>query len=362
MRSTGRAGKVKMRSNTTNFVSASALLVCLVTVANADLAEGRDPLFQTSDALQVTIAGPLTTLVRDRAKDNYLRGQISVTDVDGVQKTFDVRMRTRGNFRHQECDYPPILLNFRKSETRGTLFDGQNKLKLVIHCRKSQRYEQTVLREYLAYRMLSVLTEMSFRVRLLHVTYVNEENEGRTQTRYAFLIEHKKRFAERVGIDNLSVEKTSVSSLQPDQLNLTSVFAYMIGNTDFSPIAGPPGEACCHNYVLFGGDGDPVIPVAYDFDQSGFVSAPYARPNENFRIRTVRQRVYRGRCVNNTYVAGSLRKLQDAKPRFYSLIREQEGLEKDVRRDLTQYLDSFYRLIDDPQRVERELLDECIPP
>lgn len=362
MRSPDRAGKVKMRSNTTNFVSASVLLVCLVTVANADLAKGGDPLFQTSDALQVTITGPLTTLMRDRAKDNYLRGQISVTDVDGVQKTFDVRMRTRGNFRHQECEFPPILLNFRKSEARGTLFDGQNKLKLVIHCRKSQRYEQTVLREFLAYRMLGVLTEMSFRVRLLHVTYVDEENEGRTQTRYAFLIEHKKRFAERVGIDSLSIEKTSVSSLRPDQLNLTSVFAYMIGNTDFSPIAGPPGEACCHNYVLFGGGGDPIVPVAYDFDQSGFVSAPYARPNENFRIRSVRQRVYRGRCVNNGYVESSLQKLRDAKVQFYALIREQEGLADDVRKDLTRYLDSFYRIADDPRKVEKELLAKCVPP
>jgi hypothetical protein len=351
-----------MRFILTNALRASVLFMFLAAAASAEVLQAPDPLFQNQGALEVTISGPLTTLIRDRAKDNYLRGQISVTDVDGVQKTFDVRMRTRGNFRHQECDYPPILLNFKKSETDGTLFDGQNKLKLVIHCRKSQRYEQTVLREYLAYRMLSVLTEISFRVRLLHVTYVNEENDGRMQTRYAFLIEHKKRFAERVGIDNLSVEKTSVSSLRPDQLNLTSVFAYMIGNTDFSPIAGPPGEACCHNYVLFGGDGDPIVPVAYDFDQSGFVSAPYARPNENFRIRSVRQRVYRGRCVNNGHVDDSLQKLRDAKAQFYALIREQEGLANDVRKDLTRYLDSFYRIADDPRQVERELLAKCIPP
>lgn len=339
---------------------ASMFITCVAVAASAEAGDAAAPLFQNNEALPVTIAGPLTTLVRERAKDNYLRGQFSFRDVDGDQKTFDLRMRTRGNFRHQECDYPPILLNFKKGQTRDTLLDGQNKLKLVIHCRKSERYEQTVLREFLAYRMLNALTDLSFRVRLLHVTYVNEERDGKSQQRYAFLIEHKKRFAERVGLDSLAIEKTSVSSLRPEQLNLTSVFAYMIGNTDFSPVAGPPGSSCCHNYVLFGDDDGQIVPVSYDFDQSGFVGAPYARPNERFRIRSVRQRLYRGRCVNNEYVAGSLEKFRDARDELYTLIREQEGLEDDVRKTLFRYIDDFYAIINSPSDVKRRLLDQCI--
>ena len=338
-------------------VCASMFITCTAVAATDDAVA---PLFQDSAALPVTISGPLTTLVRERAKDNYLRGQFSFLDLDGEQKTLDLRMRTRGNFRHRECDYPPILLNFKKGQARGTLLDGQNKLKLVIHCRKSSRYEQTVLREFLAYRMLNVLTDFSFRVRLLRVSYVNEEREGKSQQRYAFLIEHKKRFGERLGLESLAIEKTSVSALRPDQLNLTSVFAYMIGNTDFSPIAGPPGSKCCHNFVLFG-DGDaPIIPVAYDFDQSGFVNAPYAQPNENFRLRSVRQRLYRGRCANNAYVEDSLRKLQGARDELYALIREQEGLDNGVRKELVRYLDDFYEIIDDRREVERRLLGKCI--
>lgn len=351
-----------MRRKLAGALFAGFLMTSVAAAASNTVAEDPDPLFQNTDALRVTISGPLTTLVRERAKDNYLLGQFSFTDIDGVEKTFDLRMRTRGNFRHQECDYPPVLLNFKKSQTRGTLLDGQNKLKLVIHCRKSQRYEQIVLREYLAYRMLSALTDYSFRVRLLRVTYINEERDGRIQERYAFLIEHKKRLARRLGLDTLDVERTSISSLQPEELNLSSVFAFMIGNTDFSPIAGPPGGMCCHNYVLFGGNDQLTVPVAYDFDQSGFVAAPYARPNENFRIRSVKQRVYRGRCVNNEYVESSLAKITDTRDRLYALIREQEGLTNDVRKDLVRYIDSFYRVIDDPRQVERQIIDRCIKP
>ena len=351
---------VNMRFLLIGMVCASWFSTCLVGAAAADAGKPVAPLFQNQEALDVTISGPLTTLVRERAKDNYLRGQFSFTDTDGSKETFDLRMRTRGNFRHKECDYPPILLNFKKSQVRGTLFDGQNKLKLVIHCRKSSRYEQTVLREYLAYRLLSALTDLSFRVRLLRVSYVNEERDGSGQQRYAFLIEHKRRFSERVGLDSLAVERTTVSSLRPDQLNLASVFAFMIGNTDFSPIAGPPGSACCHNFVLFGDGDEPILPVAYDFDQSGFVDAPYAQPNHRFGIRSVRQRVYRGRCANNEYLPESIEKFQDARDDLYTLVMEQEGLEDRVRKDLVRYMDAFYDIIDDPRQVKRQLIDKCV--
>ena len=319
-----------------------------------------DPLFQDNETLHVTITAPLTTLVRERPKDDYLPGVFQYTETDGTTVKFDLQIRTRGHFRHKNCDYPPLSLNLKKSQTDGTLFDKQDKLKLVIHCDYSERYEQVVLREYLAYRILNAITNMSFRVRLLRVTYVNTEKRGDGQVRYAFLIEHKNRLAERYDLKDLELERTTVAAIQADRLNLTSVFEFLIGNTDFSPIAGPPGNECCHNYVLFGNDIDPLTAVPYDFDQSGFVDAPYAVPNENFRIRNVRQRLYRGRCVNNEHVTASLRRFRDRRDSIYALVAEQVGLQSRVRKNLVRYIDDFYDLIDDPKDVERRIIKRCI--
>jgi len=333
------------------FLAASAL---------ADVNELPDLLFQDDETLPVTITAPFTTLVRERPKDDYLPGVLEYTGTDGTTVKFDLEVRTRGHFRHRTCEYPPLSLNLKKSQTDGTLFDKQNKLKLVIHCDFSERYEQVVLREYLAYRILNAVTNMSFRVRLLRVTYVNNEVTGGGQVRYGFLIEHKNRLAKRYDLKDLEIERTTVASIQADRLNLTSVFAFLIGNTDFSPIAGPPDDDCCHNYVLFGNDVDPVIAIPYDFDQSGFVDAPYASPNQRFRIRSVRQRLYRGRCVNNEHVPASLRRFRDRRDSIYALINEQEGLYPRVRENLVRYIDKFYDLIDDPKKVERKIIKKCV--
>jgi hypothetical protein len=112
--------------------------------------------------------------------------------------------------------------------------------------------------------------------------------------------------------------------------------------------------------VLFGNSIDPVVAIPYDFDQSGFVDAPYAVANERFRIRSVRQRVYRGRCVNNEYIEASLRRFRDRREAIYKLVLEQEGLDSRVRKRLIRYIDDFYELINDPGDVERKIVKQCI--
>jgi hypothetical protein len=208
--------------------------------------------------------------------------------------------------------------------------------------------------------VLNAITNMSFRVRLLHVTYIDSDERRDDQLRYAFLIEHKNRLGARYGLEDFEIERTSVGSIQADRLNLTSIFEFFIGNTDFSPIAGAPDNECCHNYVLFGNDIDPIIAIPYDFDQSGIVDAPYAAPNEMFRIRSVRQRLYRGRCVNNEYIETSLQKFRDGRAKIYALVETQEGLDPNVQERIDRYIDDFYELIDDPEDLESWIVERCI--
>ena len=329
-------------------------------VASAQDAAQPDPLFLDNTALAVTITAPLTTLVRERPKDDYLQGVFEYTGADGSAVKLDIEIRTRGHFRHANCDFPPLGLNFRKKQVSGTLFDQQNKLKLVVHCDNHVRFEQNVLREYLAYRIHNSITDLSYHVRLLRVTYVDSEGRRKDQVRYAYLIEHKNRLAARLGLDVIERERIKVSSIQGDQLNLTSVFQYLIGNTDFSPIAGAPGRGCCHNYVLFGNNVAPLLSIPYDFDQSGFVDAPYASPDAALSIRNVRQRLYRGRCVNNEHIDASISMISDRQDEILALVEDQEGLDARTQKKLLRYIDKYFDLVETPKKVKRYIIKKCV--
>jgi hypothetical protein len=72
------------------------------------------------------------------------------------------------------CRDPPLRLDFDEATPLGTVFDGQNKLKLVTHCRDSDSYEQNLLEEYLAYRFYNLLTPISLGVQLAEITYLDD--------------------------------------------------------------------------------------------------------------------------------------------------------------------------------------------
>ncbi|MEJ2257310.1 MAG: hypothetical protein P8X98_09930 [Woeseiaceae bacterium] len=133
------------------------------------------PLFEDNGVLDVTITAPFDNIMHTRSLEEEMPGTLVYVDpVTGEEVSLDIEVRARGKFRRQKeiCSFAPLRLDFRKSNT--TLFANSDKLKLVTHCRNgSKKYAQSVYKEYLAYRILNLLTDFSFRVRLLNVRYVD---------------------------------------------------------------------------------------------------------------------------------------------------------------------------------------------
>jgi hypothetical protein len=65
--------------------------------------------------------------------------------------------------------------------------------------------------------------------------------------------------------------------------------------------------------------------------------------------------------VNNAYVAGSVARFRDARDQLYALVSGQEELEPTVRENIAEYMDGFYAVIDDPAKLEEEIIGKCRP-
>jgi len=341
---------------------ASVAWFLLFSAANAQEFRDPDPLFQSNEILNVRIVAPISTLVAERPIDEELPGTFQYTNSAGEAVQFDIKLRTRGRFRRDKdnCRFPPLRLNFAASQTKDTLFHKQKKVKLVTHCQNSSKYAEVLLREYVAYRLLNVMTDASFRVRLLRITYVENERKRDDDVHYGFIIEHRDRLAKRMGKSVLEIPGTSPRSLNPEYANTVSIYHYLIGNTDFSSVRGSEGEVCCHNHVLFGNEGESVWSVPYDFDQAGLVNAPYASPNPQFRIRSVKQRLYRGRCIHNDYVeatAASFRKNQED---LLRVVTELEVAADRSIKSMTDYIESFFETLATEKRVSNSIIGKCI--
>ncbi|MGH7503407.1 MAG: hypothetical protein ACREL7_16895 [Longimicrobiales bacterium] len=311
-------------------------------------------LFTSQEPLRMTLRADFDE-IRDNRNDTIARpGTLLLETEAGPGAPIELKLWVRGNFRRQKeiCSFPPIRLDFDKEDENLGIFSGQNRVKMVVHCRDNDDFEQYILKEYIAYRIFNLITDESFRVRLVHTTYVDEAGEREPETRWSFLLEDDDDMAERLGGEVLDLPQIDPLAADAQHSGLVALFQYMIGNTDESTLA-------LHNTVPIKiGDREYRI-VPYDFDWSGLVSARYARPDERLPISNVRQRLYRGFCRAELDYGAMYALFNERRPAIETMIREVPGLDEDNRERVLSYLEGFYRVITDPKRAERDIESEC---
>lgn len=328
----------------------------------------RHPLFQSDEVLKAVLTAPIAQTYAQRHQEArlYHPGQWTYIDEDGSTQRLDVSIRTRGHFRREVCDLPPLQLNFKKSQVKGTLFAGQNKVKLVAPCRDSERYQQYVILEYLAYRIWQILTERSFSTRLVRLSYVDRDEELDPWTDFAFMIEDDSDMAARLDLDRLNLDLVLYRQLDHPHTALVQVFQFLIANNDYSVIKASGDDNCCHNIEVLGrqdedgniADGD-VVPVPFDFDFSGLVNAVYAAPPSRVPVRDVRFRYFYGLCQPRSILDAAIAHVQSRKEDILSLVANTAELDEDVRERTIRYIEDFFEIVEDPEAVDEQIVKRC---
>jgi len=147
-------------------------LICLV--ATQSYAQN-DPLFTSDEPLAVTFEMDMDAIVKERDDNPVVFGVMRFEDVDGSEVAIDMTMTTRGRSRLAYCHFPPLKTNLKRKDTEGTIFAGQNKLKIVTHCRKGSTHDRYLRQEFGIYKAYNELTDYSFRVRWIKATYTDSE-------------------------------------------------------------------------------------------------------------------------------------------------------------------------------------------
>ena len=341
---------------------ASALLGMASQPSEAQVAELRAPgvLFSSDAPLTLRLEAPFTTVKRSSSDPKYSPARLSYVGLDGATVATDLRVRVRGKSRLIACSFPPLLLNFPTGDLDGTLLEDQNRLKLVTHCEPREANAQWVHLEYLAYRVLNLVTDASLRARPVEVTYFDTEREREVASGPGILLEDEERFAERQNWRPIKEPTLKRTRYDQSALALVGTFQYFIGNTDWSAVAASNGTSeCCHNVVPFARDDGVLVPIVYDFDSSGIVDTSYALPDERLGIDSVRQRLYRGACLEPAALQASFEPFLTHRQEIRALYESYPPLTKRNRDSALTYIDQFYEVLADPKRVERAFRAIC---
>lgn len=333
-------------------LAATMTLCCFAHVIAQD--KNVANLFSEDNILQITVSGNTKELFNDRDENSsYHPMVISCPDKTGAEMQLNVEIKTRGHFRKsaQNCTYPPLQFHFNSSDTLSkSIFNEQRKLKLVMPCAD----DDYIIKEYLVYKLYNLITPLSFKVRLAKLNFENTSKKS-TVSFYGFFIEEEDQMARRNNLSPVEWKIRAPQSKREEFLQM-AVFEYMIGNTDWS-------VEYLQNIKLEAVDSNTApITVPYDFDHAGIVNTPYALPAEELRMSSVRERRYRGYCVNDMAVFDSIfAKFNGLKSEFEKVYSSCAMLNEKYKKTTMQYLSDFYKTINDPTEVKKEFGYPCDP-
>jgi hypothetical protein len=330
-------------------------LFLLVIQLNAQKSDDVTALFREEKPLDVKLKVSIKDIKKKTNDSTYLPAVFYSKNKEGQWDSINIEIRSRGMFRLKTCYFPPLRIKIDKENSKGTALKGNKSLKLVMPCLNNDKKNTLVLKEYICYQMLEEVTPYYFNTRLINLEFIEVDGKKiKNHILTAFLIEDDDMVAKRhhaTVIENLK--------LHPLGLNDTSsirhdFFQLMIANTDWS-------TTFSHNAkVIYQEPAKKYIPLAYDFDMSGFVDAPYAIVNSELGIASVRDRLYRGFCRKEPVVQFVRKEFLAAEPKIFDVLGQYE---KDFTpKEFTamkSYLAEFFTMLKKDSEFKNMVLDGC---
>ena len=315
-----------------------------------------DNFFGTDVPLEITLKYDISAFIKNKQKGEYIDAELQVNYND-KPVTKNIRIKARGNFRRGQCAFPPLFLNFKTDAIERTELAGMKKIKVVTHCSSSKSSENYIFKEYLVYKLYNILSDKSFRVRLLDISYIDTGKKQKNYRQHGFIIEPIELVAKRnesVLINPVIIKGPNIIEEDADRV---AFFRYMIADTDWRFKSG-------HNmkYMKSMKDiTDKVIAVPYDFDFSGFVGTSYSFPQEwATTAKGIKDREYLGYCRNNDeeYLK-TIALYIDKKEEIMKTINDFNYLSEKDKKSLLDFISDFYREINYPDRFISSIKYQC---
>lgn len=341
--------------------AALVLIPILIAICNIAIAQhfpvSKSNFFTDEQLIHITLAADFRKMDKENLKPDaepkFFPANINFLYPDSTFVSDQVEVRIRGVFRREECVTPPLMINF-KCPAAVTL-KKLGHLKLVRPCDNTTYNEQLLLKEYLVYKMYNLVTEKSFRVRLVNLTCCSANGKIKIQPQYAFFIEDADDMAKRNHCFEITAPSFQTEQTERTHTTLLVLFQYMIGNTDWAiPLY--------RNVKLMRINKDSLsLPyvVPYDFDYCGLVNASYAIPVPELEIANVKQRLYRGFTRTLPELQTALQILKDKRQAIDSLINNFGPLSAKNKKEMLSYLNEFYTAIENEKNITHLFIENA---
>ena len=298
-----------------------------------------DTLYDMSiDRMEVALDLDSLLMNKMTAKEHPCTLKVITSDHNLMELPMKASVRSKSRRRY--CDFPPLEFDFDKKVLENLNLIKQDKYKIVTHCLDIEAGELVLLKEFMVYQLYNILTPLSLRSKLVNIVYIHSITDFRIEKK-AILLESEKEFAQNNNGTLCNCMGTPADSIDAMQFETIAMLQYMIGNTDMDHLVE-------RNIKFIKPEsGQRWLPVAYDFDFSTLVNAPYVHPE--VKDKTLIRRTYLGFPGNATYLDEVKALFNSKKEEIIDYIRNFDLISSNERRAVIKYINDFYREINNPR-------------
>jgi hypothetical protein len=331
----------------------SIIILLLSTFIHAQKDLKSDLLFSDQTPLEIKLGYSNKNLDRKTDDSTFIHTSLEFLHEE-KWSAIEVDLRARGNFRRSTCYFPPVKMKIKKAQYKGTIFDGNKTMKLVMPCKLEKASNDNVLQEFIAYKIYEKISPYHFKTRRVNIDF--KEPKGKKKIKEfqltGFLIEDDKRVAQRHEARPFSRYVHPMAMQHLSSVHI-AFFQFLLGNTDFS-------TAYQHNSKLMYMNKQ-IIPLPYDFDMTGWVNPSYATVNETLGIKSVQDRKYRGLKREQKYFDEVRKQFIDQKSDITNMVASFETDFSDPKeyKNMFDFMELFYEVLEDDGKFKKSIVDEA---
>jgi hypothetical protein len=257
-------------------------------------------------------------------------------------------VRARGNIRKKVCWFPPLKIDFSKSELDSIGFKKIDKLKFVLPCNSRSSSVDYLFKEYFLYTLYQIIDTNGLQAKLVEISLVDQEKEAYEML--GIIIEDEKNYADRKNAHIVEDGRLNSQSLDRESFLKMAFFQYMICNTDWTvgnkhnlEIVKLPNIAR-------------VVALPYDFDYSGFVGQDYAVPAPSLPIQSVHERYFHNYNITEAEFYSTVDYFLSIEEQIYAHCERATYMSSKTIEANKAYLASFFELLRQPEKLKKDII------
>lgn len=305
------------------------------------------------DSIRITLTYPFDSLIK--SNNNEIDALISIESNRGSLVTNQpLTLNLRGKFRRMKCNFPPLLLNFKKSMLKSMDLKNVDEMKLVTHCIKGEEGQQNLEEERILYQVYETITPMSYRTIWVTVYYCDLNHPELKDTSAGFLLEPDADISDRLGVYEKKIFNPAEDSLLYESYGHLAAFNFLIGNRDWS-VVGARNAKLFYDKAI-----GKYIVIPYDFDFSNVVAASYRRENLPPTMLHPFDRIYQGEYFKDN--AGEILKsfYTFREPIINTVKTAINPLGEERRKQIIKYFEKWFDMV--KKNKPGGLLYDCVCP